>query len=437
MNVWQKEWWRLLAAVLVAGVIGLSIGFPLVTFAVGFALFAGWHLRQVVLLNRWLSGGAKIKSMPDLAGIWDQLALRVYQIKKASRERKRRLRSVISRFNSVSNAMPDAIVVLGKHLQIDWVNRAAQLLLGLHPRDVGQRIENLLRDPAFHGYIEARDFEQELELSSPVNPGVLLGIRIVPFEDGGFLFRARDMSEQAKVRRIRRDFVANVSHELRSPLTVLTGYLDAFQGDADIPVHLQRHMRNLAQQAERMNNLVEDLLRLSRMEGTTLSVDAGRPVAVGAILAAIVEEADNLGAVTGHGFSLRAEPGLEIDGVEAELVSVFSNLIMNAVQHTPAGSRVVVTWARNRDGEACFEVRDNGPGIAAEHLDRLTERFYRVDSGRSRDTGGTGLGLSIVKHALQRHNAKLQIQSESGSGTRMRCMFPADRVIVPRPDQAA
>ena len=328
-------------------------------------------------------------------------------------------------------------MVLREHREIDWANRAAQRLLGIHPRDVGQRIDNLLRDPAFHDYIAARDYERELELMSPVQPDMQLGIHIVPFGVDSFLLRARDMSEQARVRKIRRDFVANVSHELRTPLTVITGYLDSFQAEDDIPPELREHMQTLTQQAQRMTNLVEDLLLLSRLEGTTLSTGAGKRVPVGQLLAAVVEEASQVGAISGHLVALDVEPGLDVRGAEAELLSVFSNLVMNAVQHTPEGSRVSVTWRRTSTGEASFEVQDNGPGVEAKHLNRLTERFYRVDSGRSRDKGGTGLGLSIVKHILQRHNAQLDIHSEPGAGTLVRCTFPLDRVVTSRPDQVA
>jgi two-component system phosphate regulon sensor histidine kinase PhoR len=437
VSIWSKEWWRLLATLAVAGLVGVLIGFPATALMVGFALFITWHWQRMRRLERWLRDGAKLAAMPDLAGVWDQIALYIYQFRKASRDRKQRLTAVISRFNSVASAIPDAVVVLREHREIDWANRAAQRLLGIHPRDVGQRIDNLLRDPAFHDYIEARDFEQELELESPVRSDVQLGIRIVPFDADSYLLRARDMSEQARVRKIRRDFVANVSHELRSPLTVMTGYLETFQAEEDIPVPLRGHLQTLAQQVYRMNDLVEDLLHLSRLEGTTLPASAGKQVRVGALLAAVVEEARNVGAISGHVLVLEAESGLELRGAEAELLSVFSNLVMNAVQHTPEGSRVSVSWRRAARGEACFEVQDNGPGIEAKHLNRLTERFYRVDSGRSRDKGGTGLGLSIVKHVLQRHNAHFDIHSEPGSGTRIRCTFPLERVITPRPGRAA
>ncbi|MDH3714501.1 MAG: phosphate regulon sensor histidine kinase PhoR [Gammaproteobacteria bacterium] len=437
MNVWSREWWRLLATLAAAGLIGVLSGFPATALMLGFVLFIAWHWRHMQHLERWLRNGAKIAAMPDLTGIWDQIALYIYQFRKASRDRKQRLTAVISRFNSVASAIPDAVVVLREHREIDWANRAAQRLLGIHPRDVGQRIDNLLRDPAFHEYIEARDFERELELVSPVRSDVQLGIRIVPFDVDSYLLRARDMSEQARVRKMRRDFVANVSHELRSPLTVITGYLESFQAEQDIPAPLRGHLQTLAQQVHRMNDLVEDLLHLSRLEGTTLPAGSGKRVPVGALLAVVVEEARNVGAISGHVLALEAESGLDLMGAEAELLSVFSNLVMNAVQHTPEGSRVSVFWRRTARGEACFEVRDNGPGIEAKHLNRLTERFYRVDSGRSRDKGGTGLGLSIVKHILQRHNAHFDIYSEPGAGTRVRCTFPPDRIIAPRPDQAA
>lgn len=437
MSVWSKEWWRLLATLAAAGLVGVLVGYPAAALMVGVALFIAWHWQHMARLERWLREGAKIAAMPDLGGIWDQIALYIYQFRKASRDRKQRLTSVISRFNSVASAIPDAVVVLREHGEIDWANRAAERLLGIHPRDVGQRIDNLLRDPAFHEYVAARDFEQELELASPIRSDVQLGIRIVPFGVESFLLRARDMSEQVRVRKIRRDFVANVSHELRSPLTVMTGYLESLQAGSGIPAPLREHLQTLAQQVHRMNALVEELLHLSRLESTTLPVGAGKTVPMGALLALVVEEARNVGAISGHVLVLEAEPDLQLRGAESELLSVFSNLVMNAVQHTPEGSRVSVSWRLTPSGEACFEVHDNGPGIEAKHLNRLTERFYRVDSGRSRDKGGTGLGLSIVKHILQRHSAQLDIHSEPGSGTRVRCTFPEERVLAPRPDQAA
>ncbi|MDH3453243.1 MAG: phosphate regulon sensor protein PhoR, partial [Gammaproteobacteria bacterium] len=316
MNVWSKEWWRLLGTLAAALIVGLLLGFPVTVLFAGLALLIAWHVNNMWRLHRWLHSGAKITSIPSLSGAWDQIALYVYQIRKASRERKQRLTALISRFNSVASALPDAVVVLREHHEIDWINRAAQSLLGIYPRDVGQPIDNLLRDPSFKEYIVAHDFEQELELPSPARPDVLLGIRIVPFGDDRFLFRARDMSEQARVRKIRQDFVANVSHELRTPLTVMTGYLDAFRVEDEIPAHLRVHMQNLTRQMQRMNDLVEDLLRLSRMEGTTLPAGAGKPVEVGALLASVMEEARKIGAISSHVFVLEAEPDLDIKGVE-------------------------------------------------------------------------------------------------------------------------
>ena len=196
MNVWSKEWWRLLGTLAAALIVGLLLGFPVTVLFAGLALLIAWHVNNMWRLHRWLHSGAKITSIPSLSGAWDQIALYVYQIRKASRERKQRLTALISRFNSVASALPDAVVVLREHHEIDWINRAAQSLLGIYPRDVGQPIDNLLRDPSFKEYIVAHDFEQELELPSPARPDVLLGIRIVPFGDDFYVFRVVDSKAQ-------------------------------------------------------------------------------------------------------------------------------------------------------------------------------------------------------------------------------------------------
>lgn len=307
------------------------------------------------------------------------------------------------------------------------MNSSSSRLLGLrYPQDLNQLAVNLIRDPAFARYLDTA-YREPLQMSSPVNESIKLLVRIVPYGVDRRLMLARDVTRLHRLEKMRKDFVANVSHELRSPLTVIVGYLENLTDDDSIPDGLRRPLQQMARQAERMCRIVEDLLRLSRIEDQP----GGAPrdeVAVGELLERIQADAARLdqGKHEIHG---NIDKFVRVLGEYNELYSAFSNLVFNALQYIPQGGEVFIHWAKTADG-ARLEVRDTGIGIEPQHIPRLTERFYRIDKARSRETGGTGLGLAIVKHALLRHDASLKIHSKPGEGSTFQCIFPSSRTAI-------
>jgi two-component system phosphate regulon sensor histidine kinase PhoR len=292
----------------------------------------------------------------------------------------------------------------------------------------GKPIDQLLSDPIFRSFLATGDFSRPLQMPAPVDDSIMLEVRIVPYGKGNLLLQARDITRLAQLETIRRDFVANVSHEMRTPLTVIHGYLEtlADSGDRGLQPWLQI-VNQMQQQSSRMQRIVEDLLLLSRLESTH-QTERQEIVDVAALLAALKEEAEGLSGEQGHVIVLEVEPDLKIEGSTSELDSAFSNLVFNAVRYTPAGGEIRMRWWLEEEGGPCFSVTDTGIGIQAEHIPRLTERFYRVDVGRSRQSGGTGLGLAIVKHVLIRHDARLEIESEPGKGSTFTCRFPVSAI---------
>jgi len=343
---------------------------------------------------------------------------------------------MLSRFKESTAAMPDATVVLTKDDYIEWFNKAAKRYLGLQTKkDVGQRIDNLVRHSRFSEFLASGDFSEPLEMPSPLDDQRQFSFRIVPYGKNQKLLVVRDISRIKRLERMRSDFVANVSHELRTPLTVISGYLENMAADdAEQTAQWNKCLAQMQGQTQRMTRLVEDLLMLSRLEDEDKTV-VRDPVAVSAMLASLVEDARVLSGERQHHISLECDEGLWLRGSEKELTSAFSNLLFNAVQYTPAQGHIAVRWYRDGD-KACFEVRDDGIGIAIQHVHRLTERFYRVDTGRSREHGGTGLGLAIVKHVLDRHEAWLGIESQPGKGSVFRCVF-GSRLLMQRDDSAS
>ena len=325
--------------------------------------------------------------------------------------------------------MPDAVVILSGQDEIDWANDVAGPLLGIHyPRDAGLRLGNLIRDPEFLEYLRRGDFKEPLILDMSVDPPQQVTIQIFPYGDSQKLVMGRDVTHLARIEQMRRNFVANVSHELRTPLTVLGGYVETLQQIPCIdPDELRKHLRTMAEQAVRMQRLVDDLLALSRLE-TTPPHRHDETVDIPALIASLREFAEVVSGKHAHQITVEVNSALSLRGSREELYSAFSNLANNAIRHTPPGGAIALRW-QEAAGGARFSVTDTGEGIAAEHLPHLTERFYRVDTARSRATGGTGLGLSIVKHVLVRHEARLDIESRAGQGSTFTCIFPASRVV--------
>lgn len=419
---------RLSCAIIAAALIAAAItGHWSLWLLLAVSAILGWHLRNLLRLTAWLN--RRDKSSPPLSsGIWGDVFDNIHRLQQRERQRKRRLADMLGQFQRSTAAMPDASVVLGPYGDIQWFNEAARSLLGFRARDVGQRIANLIRHPAFHAFLNQTNGAPHVELPSPVDDRIALLFQIVSYGVDQRLLLARDVTLLKRLEQVRTDFVANVSHELRTPLTVIHGYLETLAEHVDqAPVDWRQPIRLMYEQSLRMQTLVSDLLVLSRLEMSDDVADA-EEVPVPELLSTIHKAALALSGPRRHRITLDVDESLWLRGSAQELHSAFSNIVFNAVQYTPDGGDIAIRWRADGTG-ANFEVSDSGIGIPAHHIPRLTERFYRVDVARSRKTGGTGLGLAIVKHVLQRHNARLRVESVVGRGSTFICDFAADSVV--------
>ncbi|HSD70843.1 MAG TPA: phosphate regulon sensor histidine kinase PhoR [Woeseiaceae bacterium] len=428
-----ESWRRFLVGtiVLLAGatLIGWYYGHADWGLLLGSLAALAWHIRQLLVFDRALRIG-DFELFRYGEGIWSQIFARFSFLKQRSRKHKRAYRQLLREVRESTNAMPDGGIVLNREFEIVLCNRAAEQLLNLnHRQDRGQRIDNLLRDPLFVEYLNSGVPEAGIEIPSPVQAGNWLLCRLVPYGGDQQLLFVRDITERKRLATMRREFVANASHELRSPLTVISGYLDTLAEDPDVPAAWRSPVAQMRSQATRMNNIVAELLELSRLEAP-VGEKADQQVDVGALLASTRKAF--AGSAKGPTLKVNCESRARIVGRQAEIESVVTNLLSNAMRHTPPDGSVTLTWRSSGDG-AELVVADTGEGIAEEHIPRLTERFFRVDSGRSRDGGGIGLGLAIVKHALERHDAKLEIHSQFGKGSTFICHFPSSRLAADKP----
>ncbi len=445
-NPWYIESWRIGAVFIALLVIWGVTDNLILAIILPLTIYISWLMYQLYCLERWLSSGLKSGEAPDTNGVFGLIIQHIYRQKKREKKHKKKLKGLLKRFNLVVSAFPDAAIVLNQQKEIEWSNKAAKKLLGIeYIRDRGQHIGNLIRVPEFqhslqskkHHHINDRGenfssknfrLDLTLELRSPLSPTHIV-LRLIPFGQGQHLLTASDISQQVNLQRMRETFVANASHELRTPLTVIAGYLEILESTPDVPENLHEPIISALSQANRMGKIIEDLLTLSRLETTTaLSKQNGMIVDVSVILANIVSDIQKTVAMDSHILHLDTKPTLKIRAVESEINSVCLNLIKNAVKHTPASTIVQIRWFLNETGQACLEVIDNGKGISAEDIPHLTERFYRVNVGRSRQVGGTGLGLAIVKHIMERHQGYLLISSQPGIKTQFTACFPVYRV---------
>ena len=383
------------------------------------------HVRHLRRLKRWLDH-PRPGEVPEGTGGWDEVLSALHRYERAASRREQELDEALTRLRRAAQAMPDGVVLLDAHTAIEWCNDNAAAMLELDPRaDAGRPIANLVRDP---GFVEA--------LASPLGQsgrtvrvpagGSVLSMRLIPYGESQTLLLVRDVTQAERLETMRRDFVANVSHELRTPLTVLAGFLETVR---ELKLDAQRtrdYLAMMSDQAERMRRIIEDLLSLSVLESAP--PPPMERVRVAPLLQRLRGDAMALSGGR-HTVAVEGAPSLDLLGAESELASAFGNLLSNAVRYTPAGGTVKIRWRDGPQG-ASFSVEDSGPGIAPEHIPRLTERFYRVDRGRSRESGGTGLGLAIVKHALARHQAALEIESTVGKGSRFTARFPSQRTTA-------
>lgn len=384
-------------------------------------------------LIAWLRGSQEGEAPRD-AGLWGELGYRIERSLRLREHAAATERTRLTQFLSAIEASPNGVMLLDAGDQIEWCNSLAADHFGLDPqRDRRQRITNLVRAPAFVAYLQAGQFDEPVQMPEPRGKG-LLSVLVRKYGEDQKLVLSQDITERERSDGMRRDFVANVSHEIRTPLTVLSGFIETLRSLPLTEVERKRVLQLMTQQADRMGSLVSDLLTLAQLEGSPRP-NADRWVALKPLLAQVEADARLLSA-SRHTLVFAADVDAQIAGAQNELQSAITNLVNNAVRYTPEGGRIELAWRVQGDGSGEIAVSDTGPGIAREHLPRLTERFYRVDGSRSRDTGGTGLGLSIVKHVVQRHGGELDIQSEVGKGSVFRLVFPAARVRAVASDPA-
>ncbi|EOB4245781.1 phosphate regulon sensor histidine kinase PhoR [Vibrio metschnikovii] len=425
---WKKLAWELAFFYLPWLIVGWVFGHMPWLLLAATALQLVWHLHNQVRFSAWLWDEKRL-TPPSGSGNWESLFNGIYRLQQRQRKKRKELTNLIRRFRNGAESLPDAVVVFRAEGNIVWCNRLAQYLLGFRwPDDAGQPISNLIRTPGFINYLQKNDFSEPLTMHSPLNVERSLELRIVPYTEGEHLMVVRDVTQVKQLEGMRRNFFANVSHELRTPMTVLQGYLEMTE-DPDLllgPMWPKAH-GVMTEQLNRMSSLVNQLLTLSKIEASPIH-ELDEEVDVPAMLEVLEKEALSLSGEHAHQIRFTVDKQLKVLADEDQLRSAISNLVYNAVKYTPAGAEIQVRWQNTEQG-ALFEVEDRGEGIAAQHLHRLTERFYRVDKARSRDTGGSGLGLAIVKHALSHHDSHLDIRSEVGVGSCFSFVLPKRLVV--------
>lgn len=431
----QDFWWRNLWPLLLVGLLCLllwaTVGGAAALLALMFSLLAllVLHLRQLRVLFAWLQK-PDLSAIPNGFGVWDEVFANLYQEIRGHVRQETRLRGELGRLQQAAGALPDGAVMLNASDQIEWCNPPAEGLLGLNlEKDIGQPISFLVRQSEFVSYLNERNYAEPLIIRLVRNLEVTLELQLVPFGDDQKLLICRDVSHLEKIETMRRDFVANVSHELRTPLTVVGGFLETLKDiEGAVPDNLRHYFDLMEDQTNRMRNLVGDLLTLSQLESSqTLAHE--EVVDIPALVATVQQEGQSLSAGR-HTIVIKSvDANLKLRGSLNELHSAFGNLVTNAIRYTPQDGEICLNW-QIKDGQAVFSVQDTGIGIETQHIARLTERFYRVDRSRSRETGGTGLGLSIVKHILTRHHGHLEITSEYGKGSTFSAVFAVDRIVM-------
>ena len=430
-TIWVRTLWLLLA---IAGVVfaplasAYGLRWGLAAVIVCLLLMLIWHLVHLQLLTRWLEGPLDAP-LPRGRGAWEIALAKLHRRTRERQGQQQALAETLDRFMCAFQALPDGVIAFDRHQHISWINERAETHFALSAQsDRGQALTNLIRHPDFVNYLDAGRFSEALIYRGGRVEGLTLLLQIIPYAENQNLLVSRDISQIERMETTRRDFIANVSHELKTPLTVVAGFSEMLADDFESysASEIKHYLALICEQNARMQRLIEDLLTLSALEsGAAAPGEEALPLTP--MLESVLAEAQALSAGR-HEITLAVDTPSVLLCCANELRSAFSNLAGNAVRYTPAGGRIKLSW-RVRDGFGEFSVADTGIGVAAQHLPRLTERFYRVDRSRSRETGGTGLGLAIVKHVLTRHHATLEIESEPGKGSRFTARFPARRLV--------
>lgn len=426
-NDFNLEIQRLAFLTVVCLLVGLIIGHLYPVLLLGCVGYIVWTLFQIRQLESWLQK-RQLANVPEADGIWGHIFDHLVRDKKRQIKEKKRLKNIINRVETMTGALNDAVVLLNCDHTISWLNASSRELLSLKKADVGNPITNFIRSPLWVQYLNSGDHSLPLNLPSSNNSQQRLEFRINHFGEGESLLIVRDVTRLYKLEQMRKDFVANVSHELRTPLTVILGYLETLDDSMSLDAQWKKPVQQMQQQASRMSTLINDLTMLSILETDDINKTQST-IKLLPLLQMIVDAAKTVSGDKNHHLTLECEANVAVIGNDRELHSAFSNLITNAVKYSPPEKDITIKVGKNFTGGLDVKVIDNGYGIEQHHIHRLTERFYRVDSSRSIDTGGTGLGLAIVKHILVRHNGRLNISSRINRGSTFTAIFPKDRVV--------
>lgn len=431
MQTWQNEIKRLLTILLAVGVVGGLLGQLAPALLLALVIYCAYNLFQLRRMYRWLAQdpSSNKSAPPESIGLWGDIFDGIYRLQKQERKASAYLESIINKAQESSAALEMAVIVIDKQNNLDWWNRASEGMLGLkYPQDRNLAVTNLIRNPRFAEYFSTENYDDPLKINAPGDNSKVLEFQIALFGEHERLMIVRDVTQFHRLESMRKDFVGNVSHELGTPITVIKGYLEAIMDNIDsLDERWRKPMRQMHQQSNRMESIVRDLLLLSSLETRTLSKQQDK-IPLAALLAEIKNDTQSIFDARSHEFIIDCSDEIVLRGARSELYSAISNLAVNAAKYTPENGVVVIKTHQSED-TINIEIIDNGIGIEAEHIPRLTERFYRVDSSRSSETGGTGLGLAIVKHILARHDGELKITSEVGQGSTFSCKLPIARLI--------
>lgn len=433
---WKTLWvGAILLTIAIAIWLASNIINALVFLCLALTIYITSHIYWIYKLQRWLKT-PNLNEIPEGRGIWESIFSALFQHQRKNIRAEAELVAALEGFKRATNALPDGITVLNHRNEIEWCNPPAEHLLGLDlETDTNQPIQNLVRYAQFITYLHSKDYREPITVKSNRNTETTLQIQLIIFGTAQKLLICRNISAQEKIDTMRRDFIANVSHELRTPLTVVGGFLETLiDTEGAVTEGTKNYFDMMISQTSRMRLIIEDLLTLSRIE-SNYEVPATTIIQMASLLDMIHNDANALSNGK-HTIKLHADKLLNLKGSREELLSAFTNLVSNAIRYTPEGGDIVISW-QLKNKQAVFSVKDSGIGIEEQHIARLTERFYRVDNSRSRETGGTGLGLAIVKHILNRHRAKLEVDSMIGKGSTFSILFPQSRTVINQTEEAA
>ncbi|MDC9726408.1 MAG: phosphate regulon sensor histidine kinase PhoR [Candidatus Thioglobus sp.] len=415
-SIWSIERSRLFIVILATLVGGLLTNEWLISLTLSLFFYIIWMYHKLQQFYNWIANGTKQDNAPDSDGIWDKINYQVLQTKNKSNNRKKRMNALLKRSQRILRGFPYAAIVLNKNNEIDWNNKKSGLLLNIIKNDRGQRINNLIRSPKLYKLLSSAEDGSEVEIESPRDSSTQLLLKLIEIGPGSRLLIARDITQRNKTLEMRKNFISNASHELRTPLTVISGYLEMIKEDDSLPKALADSIDASYDQSERMRNIIEDLLTLSRLESTDDIQDISVDIDMNKIINHVCQDFEQK-------IIVEIDTDKIIHGVETEIISLCTNLIQNAMLYTPKGTKIIVKWYEDENDRLCIDVQDFGKGIPEKHIAHLTERFYRVDKGRSKEQGGTGLGLAIVNHIAHRHNGVLNIDSQFGVGSTFTVCF--------------